>query len=126
MRIREIIAMTAAVSLGGCGAVNTMASEYGDVPVASVRISGQSYHVLDKPADGKMLVTAGTSGVLSRGDTPQQAAYEAAGLQYLVESGRGVCRVVEASELIQSQYQVSYDCSPIVPPVAAKHKRARS
>lgn len=126
MRIREIIAMAAAVSLGGCGAVNTMASEYGEAPAASVRISDESYHVFDKPAEGRMLVTAGSSGVFSRGNTPPQAAFEAAALQFLVESGRGVCRVVESSELIQSQYQVKYDCSPIVPPAAAKRTRART
>jgi hypothetical protein len=132
MRKLGIVALS--VALGGCASVNYILQEYQGVPVQEVKMPDDTYRIFDKPAVNKLMVTSSLSSAAGQGfvkgltfgavptDAPKPL-FEAASLQFLGESGRPGCRIIDAYILAQPQWEVKYDCSP--PPLAALPKSRR-
>lgn len=126
MRILGIAAICAA--LGGCASVNYIIDEYRGVPVQEVKMPDDTYRIFDKPAQSKLMATSSLTSAAGQGfargltfgaaaTDPPKPLFEAAALQFLTESGRHGCRVIDAYLLARPQWEVKYDCSP--PPQAA-------
>jgi hypothetical protein len=126
MRLLQVSALCCAI--GGCASINYVLEEYNGVPVLEVKMPDDTYRVFDKPAQNKMMLTSSLASAAGQGfvrgaalgavptDTPKPL-FEAAALQYLVESGRNGCRVIDAYILMRPQWEVKYDCTP--PPSAS-------
>jgi hypothetical protein len=132
MRNLGIVALCTA--LGGCASINYIMQEYQGVPVAEVTMPDDTYRIFDKPAANKLMVTSSLASAAGQGfvrgltlgtaptDGPKPL-FEAAALQFLDESGRHGCRVVDAYLLARPQWEVKYDCSPAQvpsPPLSAR------
>jgi hypothetical protein len=125
MRILGIVMLCTALS--GCASVNYIMQEYQGIPVVDVRMPDDNYRIFDKPAASKLMATSSLASAAGQGfvrgltlgavptDSPKPL-FEAAALQFLTESGRPNCRIVDAYLLARPQWEVKYDCSP--PPVA--------
>lgn len=119
-------------ALGGCASISYITSEYHGVEVREVKMPDDTYRIFDKPAQNKLMVTSSLGSAagqgLARGLTfgaaptdPPKPLFEAAALQFLTESGRPGCRVVDAYLLARPQWEVKYDCAP--PPQVATADR---
>lgn len=123
MRILGIAALCAA--LGGCASVNYIVKEYDGVKVVEVKMPDDTYRVFDKPDQSKLMITSSLGSAAGQGfvkgltlgaiptDTPKPL-FEAAASQFLQESGRSSCRIIDAYLLAQPQWEVKYDCTPLV------------
>lgn len=130
--------MAICAALGGCASVNYIVNEYQGVSVQEVKMSDDTYRVFDKPAQNKMMVTSSLSSAAGQGfargltfgavpTDPPKPLFEAAALQFLSENGRTGCRVIDAYLLARPQWEVKYDCTPVVatqsaPPPTRKPK----
>jgi hypothetical protein len=126
--MRNMGSVALCAGLGGCASVNYILQEYQGVTVQEVKMPDDTYRIFDKPALSKLMVTSSLSSAAGQGfvkgltfgavptDAPKPL-FEAAALQFLTESGRARCRVVDAYILAQPQWEVKYDCTPL--PVAA-------
>lgn len=129
MRTVGIVALC--VTLGGCATVNYVMQEYNGVPVQEVRMPDDTYRIFDKPAVSKLMVTSSLSSAAGQGfvkgltlgtiptDAPKPL-FEAASLQFLTESGRKGCRIIDAYILAQPQWEIKYDCSPVAVPTRGR------
>lgn len=119
----SISALALSLTLSGCASVNYMMQEYQGVPVIEVRMPDDTYRIFDRPAQNKLMATSSLSSAAGQGfvrgltlgavptDTPKPL-FEAASLQFLAESGRPNCRIVDAYLLARPQWEVKYDCAP--------------
>lgn len=146
MGLKGCMARTAAILvgcavLGGCASINYIVNEYRGVDVREVKMSEDTYRVFDKPAQSKMMVTSSLGSAAGQGfakgltfgaaqTEPPKPLFEAAALQFLTENGRPGCRVLDAYLLASPQWEVKYDCSPVVaaaqPPATAGPGRPKS
>jgi hypothetical protein len=119
-----LVALLAVTTLSGCATVNYVLQEYQGIPVAEVKMSDDTYRIFDKPTSGKLMATSSLASAAGQGfvrgltlgavptDTPKPL-FEAAALQFLEETGRRGCRILDAYLLARPQWEVKYDCSPV-------------
>lgn len=123
--MRGALVIGLCLALAGCASVNYIIDEYRGVPVMEVKMPDDTYRVFDKPAQNKMMVTSSLSSAAGQGfargltfgaapTDPPKPLFEAAALQFLNENGRAGCRVVDAYLLARPQWEVKYDCTPVV------------
>jgi hypothetical protein len=139
--MRTIAIAVLCVALSGCASVNYIMKEYDGVPVKEVRMPDDTYRIFDKPAENKLMVTSSLGSAAGQGfvkgltlgaapTEPPKPLYEAAALQFLTESGRPGCRILNSYLLAQPQWEVKYDCAPAAPPtpppVATRSNRRTS
>jgi hypothetical protein len=115
-----------------------LAGEYSDVRAEEVAMPDDTYRIFDKPAASKMMVTSSLGSATAQGvgsglllnavdNTPPKPLFDTAALQYLQNTGRSGCRIVDSYMLMKPQFEVKYDCTPTVavaPPVASLHPAA--
>lgn len=111
--------------LCGCSsAVSYITAEYRGVEVLKVQMPDDEYRIFDKPDQSKMMVTSSLGSAVGQGllkgatfgaatTAPPKPLYEAAAAQFLTQSGRKGCRILDAYLLAQPQWEVKYDCSPL-------------
>jgi hypothetical protein len=132
MRILGVAALCAA--LGGCASINYIVKEYEGIQIVEVKMPEDTYRVFDKPTQNKLMITSSLGAAagqgmvkgLTFGAAPTEVPkplFEAAAAQFLVESGRSGCRIIDAYLLAQPQWEVKYDCTPV--PVASPDKPLR-
>jgi len=124
------------VGLSGCAGVNYAVEQYSGVQVEHVAMPDDTYRIYDKPAENKMMVTSSLGAAMGQGmgqglllntvdNTPPKPRFDAAALQYLENTGRPGCRVVDSYLIVKPQFEVKYDCRPQVAeaPVATPRNR---
>jgi hypothetical protein len=128
--MRIIFAAALCVALGGCASYKYAMDEYTGVQVNEVHTADDTYRVFDKPAQNKLMITSSLGSAAGQGfrkgatfgiaqtEVPKPL-FEAAALKYLEESGRSGCRIIDTSLIMQPQWEVKYNCSPVAPTVAA-------
>lgn len=133
--IRRSLVCALALMLGGCSAgLRYILDEYGGIPVREVALSDDTYRVFDKPSASRMMVTSSYRSALNQGlgkgallgaldTTPPRPLFEAAAMAYLRETGRASCRVTDAYLLVQPQFEVKYDCTPLPAGVVGQAQR---
>lgn len=134
MRLRRRLGLPApallAISLGACSsAFNYIADEYRGVPIVEVTMPDDAYRVFDKPAANRMMITSSLGSAVGQGLAagltagvaagPPKPRFEAAAAQFLEESGRRGCRLIDTYLLARPQWEVKYDCSPLAAAPAA-------
>lgn len=123
MRILCIAALCAV--LGGCAGVSYAIDEYSGVEVKNIQMPDDNYRVFDKPAQNKMMVTPSLAASAGQGfasglllnavdNTPPKPRFDAAALQYLENTGRQGCRIVDSYVVVKPQFEIKYDCTPRV------------
>jgi hypothetical protein len=123
MRIFCIAALCAA--LGGCAGVSYAIDEYSGVEVKNIQMPDDNYRVFDKPAQNKMMVTPSLGAAFAQGagqglllnavdNTTPKPRFDAAALQYLENTGRQGCRIVDSYVVVKPQFEIKYDCAPRV------------
>lgn len=126
---RIVCGFASAAVLAGCAAMSDSVQEYSFVEVKYVTMPDDTYRVFDKPEENKMLVSSSIASataqslranLMLKNDTPPKANFEAAALEYLSSDGRSGCRVKESYLLIAPQFEVKYDCAPVVAAPAKK------
>ncbi|MBW7968136.1 hypothetical protein [Bradyrhizobium sp. BR 10289] len=136
--VAALFYLAVASGLSGCASINYIVNEYRGVEVREVKMAEDTYRVFDKPAESKMMVTSSLGSAAGQGfakgltfgaaqTEPPKPLFERAALQFLTESGRPGCRVLDAYLLASPQWEVKYDCSPVVaaaqPPSSARSAR---
>jgi hypothetical protein len=122
----------ASAALSGCAGASYAINEYSGVDVVSFQMPEDTYRVYDKPSQNKLMITpsigaaalqgAGNGLLLNSVDnTPPKPMFERAAAEYLRSTGRQNCRIVDSYIILKPQYEVKYDCTPIlaqaVPPL---------
>lgn len=126
----------ASAMLGGCAGISYTMNEYQGVQVEEVSMPDDTYRIFDKPAANKMMVTSSLGSSAAQGfgsglllnavdNTPPKPLFDAAALQYLQNTGRNGCRVVDSYLLVKPQFEVKYDCAPLAPVASALPPPAR-
>lgn len=120
-----VLAGVLGFGLSGCASINYIVNEYRGIEVREVKMPDDTYRVFDKPAESKMMVTSSLGSAAGQGfakgltfgaaqTEPPKPLFEAAALQFLTDSGRPGCRVLDAYLLASPQWEVKYDCSPVL------------
>lgn len=123
----------AGVVLAGCGGMHYAIENYSGTEVQAYRhrTSGVWYRVFDKPAEGRMMITANLGAAAGQGfvkgltlglasaETPG-VIYRDVALEFLAVQGRA-CESREVTLIVEPQYEVRYECfadrpAPPVPP----------
>ena len=126
-----------AAVLGGCAVMPFGTETYVEADEVSVHMPDDVYRVRDKPAESK-LVIASVAASAARGFDFRQAyspttfptqrpmpQLEAAALEFLKQSGRKGCRIVESIPIARPQFELRYDCSPRPPLPSLEPARPR-
>jgi hypothetical protein len=129
-----------AALLGGCANLPFGTESYLRSDEVSVAMPDDVYRVRDKPAENT-LVIASVAASAAPGFDRQQAfrppsfpvvrptpQLEAAALQFLRQTGREGCRLVDSYPIAHPQFELRYDCSPRppLPDFAPRPKRRAS
>ena len=134
--MRALLLVAVSALLTGCGtAANYTRSEYEGIAIEEVAMPEDTYRVFDKPAANKMMVTTSIGTAMGQGfahgltygaatGTPKPL-FEAAAIRYLEEHGRSGCRIIDAYMLVQTQWEVKYDCTPPAPVASAPRGRRK-
>ena len=121
--MQKIIALFLSLGCFGCAGINYAAQQYSGVRVEEVAMPDDTYRIFDKPAENRMMVTSSLAAAMGQGlgaglllnaidNTPPKPRFDAAALQYLENTGRPGCRVVDLYLLVKPQFEVKYDCAP--------------
>lgn len=124
--VSRLLTVLIVPTLTGCAGISYIAEEYSGVPVEHVAMPDDTYRVYDKPAQNKMSVSSSIGAAAAQGmgtglawglvdNTPPKPRFDAAALQYLANTGRAGCRVVDSYLLVKPQFEVKYDCTPSGP-----------
>jgi hypothetical protein len=133
MRLIFIIGL--AVAVAACAMKPETMQEYSFVKEEYVTMPDDTYRVFDKPESNRMLVSSSIASATSQSfratlllkdDVPSKETFEATARQYLANSGRDNCRILDSYLLIKPQYEVKYDCAPLPVPSRKKQKSKRT
>lgn len=117
--MRTVILM-GALALSGCAGFNE-AMKYTGVETQYVRTANDEFRVFDKPAEGKLMITASIGKAANQGAAAgftfgladarmPQGYYTDAVRAFFVQTGRPNCTIIEGYLLIEPQYEYRYQC----------------
>lgn len=117
----RFVALSTLLLLAGCSAANYAMSTYDGINPVDFRdpATGESWRVFDKPGENRMMITKGLGAATASalfgafGNSPA-ILYEQAAIRWLSQYGRQ-CRVLRSFLVVEPQYEVQYDCTPIPP-----------
>lgn len=126
--MRALCALIASAALGGCASFSYIGETYGALPPQAVTTKVGTWQVIDRAAEGKVLVqrtqsTASSiaSGLgLSKGNAAApQPEYQEAAEAFLAQSGRSACKIKDGYLVVAPSWEFTYQCDGAAPDNAA-------
>ncbi|UPT53393.1 hypothetical protein [Synechococcus phage Ssp-JY39] len=123
--MRVVAAIAACALMSGCAGANYAMEHYSGVPIQQFKASsGATYRIFDKPAENRLMITSSIGDALGSGAVqgmtlgavrPTSAAvvFRDAAEEYLASTGRK-CTTRDTTLVIDSQYEVRYECATAV------------
>jgi hypothetical protein len=142
--MRSVPLLLVAALVGACAGLDYVGDDYEAVAHQTVQMPDDIYRIYDEPAQNKLrIVSTGTAIAHGFGRgfaelfqrpgfpaAPPRPPLHAAALEYLRQSGREGCKVVESYPAAKQQLEVKYECRPAAPQVimapAAPGRRRRN
>lgn len=136
----RIFAVSISFLLCGCmnhATLNYLVEEYRGTPVIEVEMPEDRYRVFDLPDRSKLMITPSIAASAGQGFaqgltfnsadfTAPKPIFEKAALQFLTNSGRPNCRIVDAYIVAKPQWEMKYDCTPPAPPAVVQHPATKT
>ncbi len=116
----RVFVLCAALALSGCAGLSE-AMKYSDIEIQYVRNANDEFRIFDKPAEGKLMITASLGKAANQGAASgftfgladarmPKGYYTEAVLQFFAQTGRPNCQIVDGYLLIEPQWEYIYRC----------------
>ncbi|MBA4131531.1 MAG: hypothetical protein C0519_08895 [Hyphomicrobium sp.] len=114
MNIR-LLAVLSGCALAGCGGVSHVVETYGSISSVPVQTPEDTFQVFDRPDKGTMMVNPSIGVAAAHGATfglagSAKPGYQRAAEQYLANTGRASCVIVDGYEVLKPQWEFKYRC----------------